>query len=411
MNPRTIACWFPFTTHYTLWIIEGVSAYVSRHPHLRLQLPGQVPFRPLSSIQEFQGDGLIGFFSSPEEVASLQQQGVVVANVSSATNRIRPWIHVDNFRVGALAADGLCSQGFRRFLYVDFLDMIREAVPEEAETHFSQERFSGFQGRLRERGLDAERWRLRLRSFRQADKWSAAIGRMARQLRQRPRPLGIYCVNDNAAGLVLLACQQAGIPVPEEIAVIGTDNESLICNGLEPRLSSIEHGPERLGWTAAQLLDDIFAGRASPDTEIRLDPVELVERESSSSRQVDDPLVARALALIRQGLQDNALVASLPERLGISRRALERRFKEATSLSPGQEQIRLRLQKVRRELLATRRSIKAIALDNGFCGAEHLQAMFRRRYQISPDAWRKLNQPVPDARRQILHPPDPRLNA
>jgi LacI family transcriptional regulator len=390
MSTRTIACLFSITSHYTLCIIEGVAAYIARNPHLRLEIPGQIPFKPLVSIHDFDGAGIIGFFSSPEEAAPFQKRGIVVVNVSSVTDQIRPWVHVNNRRVGALAADGLCAQGFQHFLYVDFLAMIEEHN-EKKEVLFSSDLLAGFQGRLRERNLDCERLRLRMSSFRQPATWNLSLQRLARQLQRLPRPLGIYCVNDNAAGLVLMACQEAGLRVPDEIAVIGTDNDSLICNGLEPRLSSIEHGPERLGWTAVRLLDGILAGREPADAEICLDPVELVERDSSSSRHVDDPLIAEALRQMRQSLDDHSLVAALPERLGMSRRSFERRFKAAVALSPAQELIRLRLQKIQRELLRSQRSIKEIALNGGFCSAEHLQKTFRQHFQMSPDVWRKLN--------------------
>lgn len=406
MKIQTVACLFSTPDYYTLRLIEGVISYVSRSPHLRIRLPSRIPFHPFTSRDDFHGDGVIGFFTSPESVLDFTRRGIVAVNVSSAIDLVRPWVHVDNQRVGSLAADGLCSHGLRRFLYVDFSDMLQEGIEKSAEAHFSLERFVGFQRQLRTRGLETARWRLSLQAFCQPLRWASAMRRMIRKLQALPKPMGVYCVNDYAAGLVLRACQEAGLRVPEEIAVIGTDNDSLICNGLDPRLSSIELGPERLGQAAAKLLDDILAGRETRQAEVCLDPVELVERESLTSRLVEDPLIAEAMRLLRlEMMEGQHLIASLPGRLGMSRRAFERRFKMAVALSPAQELMRLRLQKVKQELLCSQRSVKEIAFDCGFCGAEHLHKRFRQCFGISPDAWRKQNRvPVRCPRLPLKNP-------
>ena len=212
------------------------------------------------------------------------------------------------------------------------------------------------------------------------------------KLSVQPRPLGIFCVNDNVAYLVIKACQRLGLVVPEDVAVIGVDNERLVCNSITPSISSMEVGTRRLGWEATALLDRALQGEGISDTEILLDPIGLEERESSLGPEVEDEAIARALRLIQANVLDKGLVRSLPGRLGMSRRTFERRFRAALSLSPTQEMIRMRLMRVKRELLSTRQSVKEIALHNGFYGSAHLQKIFQQHVGMSPGAWRQQNQ-------------------
>lgn len=388
MARRIITCIFPLNYHYAVKVAEGVAAYVAQHPHLGLQIPGRFGFMPMVSIQEFQSDGVVGFFSSPEEAESFRSRGMLVVNASGFTDRVRPWVHLNDRRIGELGADSLCAHGFRHFLYVGFSDMNDNV---EDEGMFSRSRFSGFQDRLRQSGFGCRSLRLKRWSFYQLPGWTRGLRQLSKALAEAPRPLGVFCVNDSAASLVTIACRQAGLRIPEEVGLVGTDNDPLACHGVDPSLSSIEIDSTRIGWEAARILDESFAGKDRTATEICLDPVELVERGSLGLLQKADPRIAEAIRLMRNSLTDNSLVATLPARLGMSRRSFERHFREAVSRSPAQEMLALRLQRVQQELLKGSKSLKEIAETCGFGDAGHLQKAFRSRFGIPPGAWREQN--------------------
>lgn len=389
MTAKTIACLFPLTSHYAMTVAEGVAGYVARHPHLRLQIPGRFGYMPLASAKEFHGDGVIGFFESVQEIQTFRKRGITVVNASGLTDQVHPWVHANDQRIGALAAEGFCLHGFRDFLYVDFIDMKKPGNADEAL--FSHLRFIGFQKQLQASGFGCDRLRLKRQPFYQISGWRQGLQRLARNLGRQSKPVGVFCVNDHAASLVATACQQAGLKIPEEIGIIGTDNDSMVCHGVEPSLSSVDLGAVRIGWEAARILDEMMAGKTMENLEVCLDPLELVERGSLTNIGDHDPQIANALRMMRQNLTDPRLIATLPKELGMSRRSFERRFKQAVSRSPAQELIKLRLHKVQQELLKSPRPIKEIARDCGFGGAEHLQKVFRQHFGQPPDAWRQQN--------------------
>ena len=383
---------------YAQRVAEGVSHYVSQHHHLRLQLLGQIGFEPLWSPDEFKGQAVIGLFSNPKQAAPYLAKGALVINVSSSIDSITPQVCINNLRCGAMVAEAFLRQGFANFLYVTTRDGDTVASATTSPSHakikntlFNQRRLSGFREVLQKAGHDCDVLTLGQGTLFSQKKWILALGRIAAHLRDCPRPLAVFCLNDIVGRLVLQACQQANIPVPNEVAVIGVDNDEMLCRSIEPNLSSIEQGEERVGYEAARLCYQLLQKIPVAEKVIYLDPIELIERQSSSMLAVPDQTVAKALDYMKWHLHQPINIATVIKQLSISRRDFEKRFHHHTGTTPAQELARMRIDKACKLLVGTDTPLKDIATTCGYKRIERFHEAFRRRTGFSPLAYRKRN--------------------
>jgi LacI family transcriptional regulator len=213
--------------------------------------------------------------------------------------------------------------------------------------------------------------------------------RLQRELRQWVKswkpPIGVFVSADILARYLCDAAAKAGLRIPEEVAVVGAGNTSLICDQLEPALSSVEYGFERVGRAAADLLERLMAGRKAPREPVLLPPSGIVSRRSSDLFAVDDPVVSAALKAIwsRPGN-----VSSILSQVPSSRRTLERRFREALGRSVHDEIRRARLERARRLLVETENPLKVVAVKSGFRDAPQFSRDFRSAEGCTPEEYR-----------------------
>ncbi|MEM1295004.1 MAG: AraC family transcriptional regulator, partial [Verrucomicrobiota bacterium] len=181
----------------------------------------------------------------------------------------------------------------------------------------------------------------------------------------------------------------AKIRVPEEVAVVGTENEEMLCSFATPNLTSVAFDGETVGHRAAELLTDLMKGKPAPSEPQLIAPRGLVLRQSSDELMIGDGLVVQALRSIREGALENLTVGDLCSRLSVSRSTLERRMKKAIGRSPKAEILRLRFRRVEELLRSSNLTIEVIAERCGFQHAHYLQTAFRERYGQTPTQYRK----------------------
>jgi LacI family transcriptional regulator len=208
-------------------------------------------------------------------------------------------------------------------------------------------------------------------------------------LAKLPKPVGIYAANDQLGVRLLDACQRAGIAVPEEVAVVGTENEETLCAFATPPLSSVRFDGATVGYIAAQMLDRLMNGRAKPAAETLVPPKGIVVRASSDDLVINDRLVAQAARLIRENAAAGISVKDVCRTLGASRSTLERRMVAALKRTPKEEILRLRFREVERLLRDTALTIDAIAAQTGFAHSHYLQAAFKQRHGRTPGEFRR----------------------
>jgi len=223
--------------------------------------------------------------------------------------------------------------------------------------------------------------------------WRKIDSQVQRWLTALPKPVAILASNDVPARHLADACLALGLVVPEEVAILGVDNDESECQLSRPPLSSIAVAGERIGFEAASMLDDLICGRRRAVTTIWVPPVRVETRQSTDTLAIDDPLVASALALIRTHFAEGCSVGFLADRLATSRRTLERSFRSHLSRSVLDEIRRVRIERVRELLSETSLPMPLIAARTGFGNARRLAVVFRQVTGTTPTRFRRRSNP------------------
>ena len=297
-----------------------------------------------------------------------------------------PYVKLDSRAVGALAAGYFLSRGYKSFAYAD--------VP--YDYHWSAERREGFAGALRAAGFPCAVYGGRF-SERQRRHWSAERPRLIRFLRDLPKPTAVLAAMDARAVLVLDACNEAGIRVPEDLAVLGVDDDPILCTSAFTTLSSIRTGRFRMGQKAAATLAEMLRGGVPETRETALPPLDVVTRESTGYDAMSDPSIARAIAYVRSRPDAERVgVGEIVRAAGCSRRYLELRFRNRLGASIRDIALRDKLARVQSLLERTDLSIGEIASACGFLRDSYLAVVFKRETGVSMTEWRRRHRNEPD---------------
>ncbi len=291
-----------------------------------------------------------------------------------------PSIITDGIRIGTMAAEHFLDRGFRNFAYVGL-----------AEFAWSRGRVQYFRQRLQQAGCTVNEYHAPLSKRGRAVRNEQ--NHLAEWLRQLPKPVGVMCCNDDQALLVVEACKLIGCSVPDDVAVLGVDNDVLVCDLADPPISSVALNTEGAGYEAARVLDELMKGGAMAGQIVSVQPTHIVTRMSTDMLAVTDQDVAAALAFIRRNSNRLIQVDDVVEATSASRRVLEKRFKAVLHRSVHQEIRRVRVNNIIRLLVGTDMSITDIATHCGFDGVEHIARHFRKETGMSLREYRKRHAP------------------
>jgi LacI family transcriptional regulator len=206
-----------------------------------------------------------------------------------------------------------------------------------------------------------------------------------------PKPLGVMAVDDSAAHDLAAACLHSDIPVPEQVAIIGVNNDDLLCESAWPPLSSVEADFSRMGYAAAGLLEKLLNGEKFTASEhtVRLPPLGVVRRMSTDVLAVEDPNVAAALQFIRIHACNPCSVPDILREIPVNRRWLERQFVEKLGRTPHEEITRVRIQTAERLLLRPDLTLPVIAARCGFTAVPNFGQTFRKVTGVTPGQFRR----------------------
>ncbi|MHC4912492.1 MAG: AraC family transcriptional regulator [Planctomycetota bacterium] len=288
-----------------------------------------------------------------------------------------PIIKTDDVAIGKMAAEYFLKLGLRQFAFCGFDTMF-----------WSRDRCEGFADSITEAGFTIQFYKRPRSRVKRLPANELIL--MAEWLKSLPKPVGLMACNDDRGRQVIEACKIAGVHVPEDVAIVGADNDELICELSSPRLSSVALNLERSGFEAAELLDRLMRRREKmTNQQIIVQPTRIVARQSTDILAIEDSEVAEAVRYIRQHAKERIQVDDVARVAGVSRRGLERRFRQVLSCSILSEMRRVRLEQVIRMLVETNHSIGHIALALNFPSIEHISRFFRQHMKISPLAYRK----------------------
>ena len=285
-------------------------------------------------------------------------------------------LRLDAASVARLAAEHFLARGFAHYAFVGH----DQAPP------WSAARLAAFRRELAARGLACEAYPGVPAGKR--DDLAFRLRHLAAWLAARPRPLAVFAAFDARAREVLDACHAAGLGVPEDVAVLGVDDDPLMCEATLPSLSSVALDGEAAGHAAAAALDAALRGRPGARRRIVLGGVRVEARGSTARFIGRDPLVAKVRALVAARLRDRLPVSELARELGVSHRTVEERFRAETGVPVGEAILRERLARAKDLLRTTALPCEEIAAACGICDASHLAHLFRRRFGAPPSAFR-----------------------
>ncbi len=288
-----------------------------------------------------------------------------------------PIIKTDDVTIGKMAAEYLLNRGFRQFAFCGFDNMF-----------WSRDRCQGFADSITEAGFAIAFYKQPKSRIKRLPANELIL--MADWLKSLPKPVGLMTCNDDRGRGVIEACKIAGLHVPEQVAIIGVDNDELICDLSSPQLSSVALNLERSGYEAAELLDKLMAGKEKKTNQkILVQPTRTVTRQSTDILAIEDSEVAESVRFIRQRAREMIQVGDVAKVVSVSRRGLERRFRRVLNCSILDEIRRVRLEQVVRMLAETNQSVGQIALALNFPSIEHISRFFRKEMGMSPLAYRK----------------------
>jgi LacI family transcriptional regulator len=357
-------------------LLTGIAAYARHHgPWAFYWEPaGLEQARP--NLKSLDAQGIIlRDVDAVEEVVDLGIPAIVIGH---SRPEIPGLVNVvtDSEAIGKLAAEHLLERGFRHFAYCGYTD-----------TPWSQTRGEVFAARIADAGFKTH-------TYVAPEPRTRVSGReellaMAEWLHALPKPLGLMACNDDRGQHVIEACKVAGLRVPDELAVIGADNDELVCELSDPRLSSVAINFERAGYESAAWLDDLMHGKRRRGGVITVQATHVVTRQSTDILAIEDAAVVKALRFIREHAKDNVLVHQVAEAAGVSRRVLEKRFKSLLHRSVMGEIRRVRVGLIARMLIETNQPVAQIALELGFAGPEHIARYFQKEAKLTPLRYRR----------------------
>lgn len=336
-------------------ILSGIERYARLYGPWTFHLfPGDL-VQQLNDVQTWDAMGIIARIETPEVAQVILNQGLptvaldLYEDQKSASGAFRNTseVCVNSYEVGRVAAEHLLERRFDQYAFVCEVNNVL----------WSKERERGFGQVLGRAGYDYYRYTPSRKSI----PWGEEIPELGRWLESLPKPVGLMAAMDVRGRQVIAACQEAGIRVPEDVAVLGVDNDPLLCKMCSPRMSSVILDSENGGYQAARILDGLMKGRIREKKTFLINPTGIASRESTERSKISDPLINQAIRFINLNSMIALSVQEVVNHVGSSRRLLEIRFQNVLGRSILQEISRARLDRVKQLLEKTDLKVREIA--------------------------------------------------
>lgn len=332
--------------------------------------------------QNWNGDGIVALFEDRNDhrrqLRSFCQRGIPVVDVVDFLDAVpRAKVVADNRAIGRMGAVHFNERHHLNALYVCNM---RNAVSNARADGFAEawkgERFSTL-------ALAEDLPKSVLHDY------STLLCKIGEVINSQKKPLAVFAFNDFVAVQVLNACNYMGIAVPQEVSILGVDDNRLLCENQSCPLSSVQHDLFTIGYRAAEMLQRMMnRSRTSLPPPLTIPPLGIKVRRSTDYVAVSDPIVKEACEYIRSHIGSRFGVQQIAEALSVPRYLLDERFMKEMGHSVGVELRRLQLLIAKKRLLETDDKISTIARETGFCHATYLVKVFKREFSVSPRQFR-----------------------
>lgn len=364
-------------------VLRGIKHYAQQQRNWVFGMAARTEDLP-TMIKVWKPAGIVAFVYVDEQTGLLEKLKTPIVSIANVDTQIKlPTVSVDDVLVGRTAAKYLMQRGFYHFGFVGF-----------PRYNYSNQRQDGFEQALAQEGHTS--------AIYHDNHWPDAASvwgwtsekAIDHWLRSIPKPCGILAANDAIALRLSEICRQLQIRIPEEIALLGVDNDDLFCNLANPQLSSVQIPLEQIGYETAWLLDQIIKGNKPPLKPILLPPMNVQTRQSTDIKLLSDPELAEAIRYIHDHAHEQITMEDVLNQLKLSRRSLERKCRKALGRSPLQELIRVRLQHAQNLLSQSQLPISRIAQQTGFASSKQFCTMFHKKMDMTPTDYRQQFQAV-----------------
>ncbi len=362
-------------------VMRGIARFVETYGPWSLFIdPLADSHYPRGRSENWRGDGILTYIEDPQRADRLSASAIPTVELFAyRLDRKLPLVAHDDVAVGQMAAEHLLGRHFRWFAFSGYVN-----------TLWSDRRQRGFTEHLTEVGCPPPATLLIQRPETLAE-WEEVQQQLTNWIKELHKPVGLMASSDHHAQRILDACQRANVVVPEEVAVIGVDNDEETCRLSDPPLTSVMLDSERVGYEGAKLLNTLMRRKlkARPAKQMFIPPLGVLARQSTDVTAINDPLVAHAARTIRERACHGLSVDELVRSLRISRSIFYQRFHTALGRSPHYEILRVQLDRVKSLLVQTSLPLKEIAEMCGFNNPNYLNVAFKREMGVTPGEYRE----------------------
>lgn len=368
-----------FTSEYSRLLLKGFLRYskeVGNWSFYRIPLTRDNMYEDTVSkiAQQWGADAIMGQISNVN-IERLKSIGIPII-LQNYTDRVSGISNItgDYWGTGTMAANYFLKKRYTNFAFYG-----------THTTVWSREREDGYRDRITENGREVigynEDHNIRYDS-------ASDLANLRNWLRDLPKPIAIFACDDAFALRITEVCRLNDIRVPEDVAVLGVDNDEILCNMSDPPLSSIVLDVENGGYQAARLLHQIINNRDLPQFNIVINPIRIERRKSTEGYAINDPLVLSTIRMIEDDNNRQITIKEILERVHVSRRVLEKRFKSTVGDSIYQYILEYRISCFAEKLLTSDKPVSEIAFDLGYDDYVNLSKAFKRIYEMTPTQYR-----------------------
>ena len=372
-----------FTESFSHKLLAGIVDYSRRKEQwiVRRMPPSykaQIGIQGLLRLsKEWDIDAILGQFEPTDDLSTLTNNGiVVVAQDFKQRFTTVPNVTGDYIGTGKMAARFFIDRGFKNFGFFGFNDVC-----------WSDERCEGFRREVEAAGFGSSFYAYRMQEIDMV--WYYQRNRLREWLQSIPKPIAIMACDDNQGENLIEACHSIGIKIPSEVSVMGVDNDETLCSMGSTTLSSIQVDIEEGGRQTAALLERLVTDPAAPAEDVVLQPMKIVNRMSTAAFATQDQQILRAILFIHRNVRKKISVADVTAEAALSRRLLERRFKDVTGKTLYEYITELKLKDFAEQLVETDEQVMTIALSMGENDTKSISRRFKQLYGCTPLQWRE----------------------
>ena len=375
---RSVALVIETSNEYARGLLRGILRYQQEHEKWTIDLPEQHRGAdPPRWLRTYSGHGIIARIETKSIARAVRATQLPAVDVSSAREVPNiPWVETDDTKIAQLAVRHFLEKGFRHLAFCG-----------ESSFNWSRWRRDAFVAEAKQAGINPLVFDVDDDSS--GTTWPHARRRLIRWIAELPEPCGLMAAYDSLARRLVDLCVQVSRPVPESVAILGVDDDPLLCQLATPPLSSVIPDSEGAGYAAAEQLDAIMSGKKIQRLKTLLPPLGIATRQSTDTLAVDDQNISKAAHYILAHACDGIQVGDVVEQTKLTRRTLETRFKKVLNKTPHELITITRLSKAERLLRETTLTLDQIAARCGLEYPEYLSVLFRKHRNMTPGEYRQ----------------------